>query len=374
MGGLSLLGRTKSNMTEIVLYGLTNRDGAESLKDIGDLVRANGGPTGTNLVEVGQIAAVVGPQNKWKLLRSADYNQLKRLQNYQTVLETAINLAPVLPARHQTVLPDKESVSILLAQHGHTLTKPIKKFGDFIEFEVAIHWDINDIVRSILGEEGLEVSPRDRSSRAMARSLDVALQDKRRVLVQFIRQALKVVSQDIIDIRDNDQSILCRMLVLLRNKDQDALLKILGQIDESGIGKLQMSCIGPLPPCSFASVEVWRSDVSKVDEARRDLSLNCSVHREDIRRAYHAALKTLHPDTTNQVHESHEAAERISAIRSSYELLSLIADGQVRGGIGLGLGTTASIDNSLVRLDPKALQRTYLVSLRREGETLASAA
>lgn len=360
-------------MTEQVLYAFTNRDGADSLRDIGKIIEDNGGPAGVNLVEVGNVAALVSPQAKWKLLRSTEHNHLVRLQHFQSVLETAMNLAPILPTRHQTVLSDREAVSTLLAQHGHTLVKPVRDFGGLIEFEVVIQWDINDIVRDILGKDGLNTPRHSSTNSDMARSLENAIAEKRRVLTDFIKQALKSLTVDMIDVRGSDQGVLCRMLVLLQAKKQDSLLALLKQIDDSGIGKLQMNCIGPLPPCSFASVEVWLSDVGKVEAARRQLALHPVVQKDDIRKAYHMALKTLHPDLNGGVTRSPDAAEKISRIRHSYELLSLIADGQTRSGLMTDSGSEG-LKQSLVRLDGPSLEKTFLVSLRREGERMEQAA
>jgi len=353
--------------TEYVLYAFTNRNGAESLGSIGTQVEAQGGPSGVCLIEVGDMAAVVGPQTKWRLLHSSDYNSLLRLRHYQTVLEVAMEDATVLPARFQTVVPEKASVAGLLAQHRDSLIKPLREYGDLIEFEISIRWDIGEIVRNILSQGTLTSGETSGADSIAARGLEGAIGDKRRDLSSYIRNALSSIALDVIDIRTTAQDVLCHHTILLDKCNEAALFTLLHQIDQCGIGKVSTSCIGPLPPCSFASVELWVGDFEKVEAARRSLELDAIIDPEDIRRAYHSALKAHHPDLNS---ETERDTETISSLRSAFELLSLIADGQPQGlRAQESEGTTAT-----VRLDAKSLQKTYLVSMRREGQPSAQAA
>lgn len=351
-------------MSNLVVYGFTNRDGAAALRDVGSRIKGSGGPSGVSLVEVGNVSAVVGPETRWRMFRSAEHNNLTRLQHYQTVLETVMEDTAILPARYQTVLPGREAVCTLLAQHGHRLIKPITDYGHLIEIEVIVDWDLNEIVKTILSKDGLDTSRLGRTSHGMATALQQEIATRRETLSRYIRHALKAISVDISDVRDPDPGVVTRHVLLLeRDRDSDLFL-LLREIDKSGIGKLRMRCIGPLPPCSFASVEVWVGDHEMVENARMNLKLNPIVEKGDIRRAYHSAIKQLHPDLNNVVSGT---VDEINAIRDSYELLSMIAEGQVRGSKEAAQDEDRRLDKAMIRLDRGALDRTFMIAVRREG-------
>lgn len=357
-------------MSNLVVYGFTDRDGAAALADVGVRIKNNGGPSSVGLVEVGNVSAVVGPETKWRMFRSTEHNNLKRLQHYQTVLETVMEDTAILPARYQTVLPGKEAVCTLLAQHGHRLAKPIADYGHLIEIEVIVEWDLNEMVKTILSKDGLDISRLGRTSHGMATALQQEITKRRETLSRYIRQALKAISVDISDVRDPDPGVVTRHVLLLERERDNDLFMLLKEIDKSGIGKLRMRCIGPLPPCSFASVEVWVGDHEMIESARINLNLNPIVEKGEIRKAYHSAIKQLHPDLNNVLSGS---VEEISAIRDSYELLSMIAEGQVRSNRQSVPNSDRRLDKAMIRLDRSGLDRTFMIAVRREGARKAVA-
>ena len=350
-------------MNNLVVYGFTNRDGAAALKDIGTRIKKGGGPHNVGLVEVGNVSAIVGPETKWRMFRSAEHNNLARLQNYQSVLEAVMEVTAILPARYQTVLPGREAVCTLLAQHGHKLAKPISDYGHLIEIEVIVEWDLNEIVKTILSKDGLDTSRLGRTSHGMATALQQEITKRRETLSRYIRHALQGISVDLSDVRDPDPGVVTRHVLLLEKGRDTDLFMLLREIDKSGVGKLRMRCIGPLPPCSFASVEVWVGDHDMIESARMNLNLNPIVEKGEIRRAYHSAIKKLHPDLNNVLAGN---VDEINAIRDSYELLSMIADGQLRSTRD-SAETGRRLDKAMVRLDRGALDRTFMVAVRREG-------
>jgi gas vesicle protein GvpL/GvpF len=357
-------------MNELVVYGFTNRSGAAALQDIGVRTKSRGGPHGVSLIEVGNVSAIVGPQTKWKVFRSAEFNNLTRLQHYQCVLENVMEDTVILPARFQTILPGREAVAGLLAQHGHRLAKPIHDYGHLIEIEVIIEWDLNDIVQTILTKDGLDPGQVDGTSHGMATELQRSVGIRRDALALYIRKALQAISIDISDVRDPSANVVSRHVLLLEKERDTDLFMLLREIDKSGVGKLRMRCVGPLPPCSFASVDVWVGDHEMVENARVNLNLNPIVEKGEIRKAYHTAIKRLHPDLNEVVGGN---VEEINAIRDSYELLSMIAEGQVFGGNASKVDPEKRLEKAMVRLDRGALDQTFMISVRREGSRKAVA-
>lgn len=275
--------------------------------------------------------------------------------------------ATVLPARFQTVLPNEAAAAGLLTQYRDSLIKSLREFGDLIEFEISIRWDIGEIVRNILSQGDLTGVGGSNTEHGTARALEVTIGEKRANLGAYIRTALGSIALDVIDIQTTAQDVLCHHTILLEKCGEAALFDLLRQIDQCSIGKVSTSCVGPLPPCSFASVELRVGDFETVEAARRALDLAAVIDAEEIRRAYHHALKTHHPDLNEQAESNTEA---ISSLRNAFELLSQIADGQAQSR-----HTPNSKERpSPVHLDAENLQKTYLIALHREGHGAAQAA
>jgi DNA-binding transcriptional ArsR family regulator len=349
-------------MQPCVLYAFTDRDGFEKLEDIGAHVVAQGGPKNVELVQVGQLAALIGPQTKRRLLHSSDHNKNLRLHHYQTVLEVAMEEASVLPARFQTLLPNPEAASALLQRYRQPLEAALHDYGELIEFEISIKWDIGEIVRNILSQDGLSTT-----QGSAAQALEDTIQEKRRDLGAYIRNAFDSIALDVIDVRTTAQDDLCHHVLLLDKSREATLFDLLKQIDKCGIGKVSTLCIGPLPPCSFASIDLWNSDADAVEAARKSLDLDTIVDGEEIRKAYHLALKAHHPDLNEQATSD---PETISSLREAFELLSMIADGQA----DIETSPEDGVTQTTVRLDSDSLKETLLLSLYRAGQQTHQAA
>jgi hypothetical protein len=83
-------------------------------------------------------------------------------------------------------------------------------------------------------------------------------------------------------------------------------------------GTITFKCIGPLPPYSFARLEIAQGNFEVVDEARKALGLAERSSLEEIKASYRRLSLMHHPDR-NPADPS--AVERFKNVTRAYEIL-----------------------------------------------------
>ena len=68
-----------------------------------------------------------------------------------------------------------------------------------------------------------------------------------------------------------DDRMVANLALLLPKPASDALDRRLAELDEEFGSRLNFRCVGPLPPYSFATVEVNPPSFEAIDRARRGL-------------------------------------------------------------------------------------------------------
>jgi hypothetical protein len=340
----------------LTLYAFTDKIGHSEIQDISARIADLDGPTGVDLVEGELLSALIGPTSRYRPLRSLEYNRYARLQHQQVVLEAAMEETRVLPATFGTTMPTLKHVRGLLDSHGKRLQTLMERYGDLVELEIVVSWNVSEVVRSILATDGLEIPDGSQTNRNMARALEAAIEDKRRSLKSNIEEAINVVCKDSRALAFGDETTLLRQVVLLTKDREDRLFSLLRQINQCGGGKIAIKCIGPLPPCRFASVRVHPSRIDNGQIANPNL-LNGEIAGTDI------------PKNTTAEAVRGRPARRMR--QSPLDLLTRIANGK-----SLTQNTTDRASrgqgkqDGQAQFDPTALDNDYLISIDSKGSAL----
>jgi len=124
-----------------------------------------------------------------------------------------------------------------------------------------------------------------------------------------------------------------------------------GERKTPGNTPLTFRCVGPLPPFSFASVEVQTLPYEVVDAARRYLGLGETTTPDEIRRAYHRLASQMHPDRNPNLPE---AEARMTELTRAYQLLTAYAD--------------AHAPQHPCTYSREAVEQTLLIAIQRQDE------
>lgn len=255
----------------------------------------------------------------------------RQLIKHQKIIEGIMSSGKtIIPMKLGTIVSDKSEVLYVLSK-GYSLIKDVfKKISNKIEFDLVATWsDFNSILKE-LGEEKkikefkekLLANPKcvtiDNQMKIGAMISD-GLVKKREECSQKIKDYLSdcYVDLKIHELLDGGMIINCAFLIeKLKQKDFDTKVEQLNAIFSD---KVNFRCVGPLPSYSFFTVEIKKIPPKELDWARKKLGiLNESIRLEEIKKAYHRAAFSLHPDKNPN---SPGTEKKFNDLTKAYKLL-----------------------------------------------------
>lgn len=298
-----------------------------------------------------------------------DYRGLPRSQvlryliAHQRVVEAVMTDYAVLPAEFGTVLPDEGWVERLLEQGEGLFRQTLDDLAGRVQMEVTALWDLAPIFQAIAREEpiaqlkaelalGISEATHRRGQITLGQMVQASLERRRQIIQQRILLRLQTVAQDEVSNPLMDDSMIVNVALLLDPAARHALDECLHLLDQEFEGRLQLRCVGPLPPYSFATVRARLPNLADITAARQHLGLPEVASSTQIRRAYHERAARLHPDH-NQ--ENPDAAASMAELTRSHELLQEYAASQ----------TFRSGESTPCCFAPQSVERTLLLDVRR---------
>jgi len=302
----------------------------------------------------------------------ADYRGLKRdqavryLVAHQRVVEAVMRAFTVLPMKFGAVLPDEDSVRRLLAQGETLFRSTLEEFADRVQMEVVVLWDLQQVFQEIGQEHHIAQLKAQAAGRppeetviervAIGQMVQQSLERRRSSVRDYLIYSLGKPSLDVVVNPPMDDSMVINVALLVDQAGQEALAHQLNLLDEEFEGQFTFRCIGPLPPYSFATVEVEIPSFEAIDEARRRLGLGETAAPGEIRRAYHQLAGTAHPDHNP---DDPEAEARMTELAHAYKLLTVYAENVERSSETEGR-------QPATRFSQEAVERTLLIAVRRQ--------
>ncbi len=318
----------------------------------------------------GGLTAVVGEYRGPTLAQLPRHELLRYLSIHQRVIERAMEQGPLLPARLGTILTCRREVHSCLRRWNSSLEAALQQMGGAIEIELAATWDLPSVFAEIGREPEIAtlatglagLSPEESAAhrtyvgRLVKESLDRRRNDCR-------QQTVAALAPWAIDVQPHiltaDEFVL-NVAFLLRRSALDSFYDEVHRLDAANEGKLSFRCLGPLPPYSFASVEILRPDAAEVGRSRRLLALDERFSEEELTAAYRRQAALAHPDR----HPADpEAPQRFATLVAAYARLVSYCRGQACGAGPSGNGGNGH--GLTYDLSPAALARGPLLAIRR---------
>lgn len=257
------------------------------------------------VVSGSRVAAVVSASP------AIDFRSLQRQEavNYllahQRVVEAIMQSTPALPVKFGTVLPSEDAVARVLARGAEILAPRLAEFADRIQVELVVSWDLNEVLNEIAVEDAVlrlkaEIAtsdaPTDGAKVALGRLVKDSIDRRRDAIRARILSELRPISFDLVENALMDDRMIANVALLLAAAGGQALDYKLERLDKEFGERLNFRCVGPLPPSSFATVEVDLPSFAVIDKARKTLRLGASARLSDIKSAYHRLVRRSHPD------------------------------------------------------------------------------
>ncbi|MDR3473955.1 MAG: GvpL/GvpF family gas vesicle protein [Devosia sp.] len=318
-------------------------------------------------IPAGGLAAVVGAAPPVDFHALPREEAVRYLLAHQRVAEVVMRDTPALPVRFGTVLPNEPAVIGMLERGQTVLTPRLAQFSRHVQIELIVSWNLEEVLREIATEDAvvqlkaaLEAAPSTTTGDlkvALGRLVKAAIDSRREIIRNRILEVLAPIAADMVENALMDDGMVANVALLLPEEASQTLDQRLAELDAEFGGRLNFRCVGPLPPSSFATVEVLLPSFDLVDQARRLLHLGTSARLIEIKSAYRRLIRQNHPDL--QAAES-AANDQTAQLTDAYKTLL----GYARAGAGSGDdGVPAGAD---CRFDRGTVERAVSVAVRRQ--------
>lgn len=296
----------------------------------GDTILGVGGLVGTSLIHSvvhNGLSCVVSDYNGSKFGTMPREERGRYLVTHQTVVEQVAKRHPVLPFKFGTVLATSEKVHKLLGQGQPQFSLTLLWIQDKFEVQVLAKWAGERVMED--NKAGLEILPAEGSitRKQLAASEVYYPQDYLEKIVDF----LQPVSVDVQYYPPRSGEMTMNVAFLVAKANLDAFRGRVEQLNSlfSSVVKFQVS--GPLPPYSFALVEVISPTPEAINEAKQLLNLDEINGEVEVRQAYRRLTAEVE---ANRKLKGKLAKARIMALRRALELLVAYCRGQTENDGG----------------------------------------
>ncbi len=326
------------------------------------------------LVPYQDMAAVVRdcPFIDYKAVKGKE-KIVRDLAAHQRVTEEIMKHCSILPMKFGTMVEDEQEVESALRQGYFNIKEAQAAFQDKVEVEVVVTWDLTSVFREIgneapiaelkaktEGKPGLRgLYDRIKLGKMVYESLGRRREDHQREIVE-------VLSNCSIDMQKNallDDTFVMNVAFLIDKERQVEFDERLGELDKRTGGALNFRRIGPLPPYSFATIEVRPMTHKEVKRARELLGLGERASLGEIKKAYYDLAQECHPDTRPDT----DAGEHFTQIAQAYKLLRGYCLGQAAAQ---GITSKKTATEYPCSFTPAAVEEGVLVTVKRwERET-----
>jgi hypothetical protein len=320
----------------------------------------------------GAVAALVGRPPKDTGTKPRREVVLQQLVAHQRVIEQAMGHAGLLPVKFGTVLADEAAVTRLLSQWQDFLRRRLEDYAHCIQYELVVTCPLKRLVRETAKETNIAgvleqiAGWMDCASEADRAALGRAVKDdcdRRRAQASGrIDLALGPVVIDRIENAKLSDRMVTNLTLLLPGKAESRFHEILDEIDRDFGGNLDLRCVGPLPPYSFAMLEVTQLSYAAMDAARQMLNIGLSATRDEIKSAYRRRLHQIHPDRHGA---AQNAASSTAELSEAFRLLIAFVAARAQA--------TDEAPNTVHCFDRAAIESTILLALRRQESQYTAA-
>ena len=258
---------------------------------------------------------------------------------HQLVVEQVMKKHTVLPVKFGTVLTTSNEVHDLLSQGYSQFFFALTWIQDKVEVEVAATWDTEQVLQEISTEPEIVRAREAIASRPEQQTLEERIHLGQMVKASMDRhrdnyreRMISFLKPVAIDVQPNalvSDEMVMNVAFLVERANQDEFDSRVRQLNDLFHDQINFRIIGPLPPYSFATVEVIRPNPEKIEEARQLLQLGEVISELEVRNAYRHLAAETHSDRKPG---DELAKTQFAELRRASDLLIAYCRGQAESG------------------------------------------
>jgi hypothetical protein len=255
------------------------------------------------------------------------------LFTHQVVLEQVMKRQTVVPVKFGTMARDEARVRKILESGYPQLTAALEVMEGMIELDLVAQWrDLFGVFQQI--REDLEIKklravvvapPQEETIEERVRIgnlVKARLDQRREALGAEIVEALKPLALNLCPHALLDDRMILNTAFLVDRATEGEVGEILKRLNALYADCIDFRCVGPLPPYSFATVEVRSFEFEEIDSARRLLELGEQATLQDAKEAYRRLVQQCHPDLISDGGKVGQKANgAFEAVTRAYRLL-----------------------------------------------------
>ncbi len=252
-------------MSSLYIYGVVST--AKSLSFSGQ-----GLAGGLRVVGEGGAGAIVGHAPDCDLAAVPREQAVNFLLRHQEVLDEAMAQTTVLPVKFGAIAPEEDAVRHVLSQGKDTLDACLAEFTDHLQMEVAVLWRLDQVFAEIATEhdiarlrEKAQASEGAEGGVRLEQAVKAALERRRIALADEVCDVLGTVATGIATTPPPNDQMAANVALLLNKTDMGSLEGMLNRLHAEMAGEVKFRATGPLPPASFATVEITFPPSGTVD-------------------------------------------------------------------------------------------------------------
>jgi len=184
------------------------------------------------------------------------------LKAHAALLNALTEEQTVLPFRFGVVFPDEQSVISRLLQPAHgRLSELLDQLGGAIELTLRASYVEQQVLQEVVAENPRLVSSSGRRGRNYQARVDLgqrvarAIEAKQDHDAKRLLAALRPVLRSVRFNRPTKELMLLNASLLVDRSDLQQFDRALAKIHEAQQGRIELDCVGPLPPFSFVDVQ-----------------------------------------------------------------------------------------------------------------------
>jgi len=254
---------------------------------------------------------------------------------HQVVVEQVMKKHTILPVKFGTVLSTSDEVCDLLSQGHSQFFFTLVWIQDKVEVEVAATWGREKVLPEsgtepeiVHAEKAITSRPEQQMLQErihLGQMVKASMNQHRDSYLERIISFLKPVSIEVQPNALGSDEMVINVAFLVERANLEAFDSRVRQLNDLFYNQIDFHIISPLPPYSFATVEVAKPSPEKIEEARQLLNLSEVISELEVRKAYRHLAAETHPDRRPG---GELAKTRFAELRRASDLLIAYCRGQ----------------------------------------------
>ncbi len=255
---------------------------------------------------------------------------VRRLLVHQKVLEHVVKEGcGILPVKFGTCLNDVDEALKVMKIGYFKFEDASRRMGKKHELDLVVTWDTNKKLKEVALEsqeiqhfkQKIEKMPESKSA-AEKMKIGMMLQKELHHVRDGISREILSTLVDITKSRSDhelmDDNMVINSSFLLNDMEEKTFDKILAGLDSRFNGELNFKCLTPLPPYSFATVEIKTIEFEEIEKAWNLFDFGKKTTLNEIKEVNRKLTKEWHPDKRPG---DHEAQIKFEGLNTSYKTL-----------------------------------------------------